>query len=177
MENLEPPPPSLTSPQIKDGKMARFCPSRGFILDVGGWGLAVPFYFVQDCSLFQALRLSRVPWIEWSANTKIKREETFFARPTFRLPFTFSFPHYLRASNRPRVASQKNNLTIEIWRKIQLRHSSPYLHRKLSDSHIQSKSIVDFDPQGKLYFYNLHSGPADQNWRRPRESYKDYKII
>ena len=51
MENLGPPPaPS----QIKDGKMARFCPSRAFILDlgrgVGGWGFAVPFYFVQDCS-------------------------------------------------------------------------------------------------------------------------------
>ena len=44
-----PPPP----PQIKDGKMARFCPSRAFILDFGGgwgWGFAVPFYFVQDCS-------------------------------------------------------------------------------------------------------------------------------
>ena len=47
MENLDPPPP-----QIKDGKMAHFCPSRGFILDLGGgggWGFAVPFYFVQDC--------------------------------------------------------------------------------------------------------------------------------
>ena len=31
MENLDPP-----SPQIKDGKMARFWPSRGFILDLGG---------------------------------------------------------------------------------------------------------------------------------------------
>ena len=46
MENLDPPP----SPKIKDGKMARFCPSRGFILDLGGMGFAVPFYFVQDCS-------------------------------------------------------------------------------------------------------------------------------
>ena len=36
---------TLTSPQIKDGKMARFCPSRG-------WGFAVPFYFVQDCSTY-----------------------------------------------------------------------------------------------------------------------------
>ena len=41
-----PPPP----PQIKDGKMARFCSSRSLILDLGGggWGFAVPFYFVQD---------------------------------------------------------------------------------------------------------------------------------
>ena len=33
MENLDPP-----SPQIKDWKMARVCPSRGFILDLGGRG-------------------------------------------------------------------------------------------------------------------------------------------
>ena len=46
MENLEPPSPP---PQIKDGKMGRFCPLRGFILDLGGGGVAVPFYFVQDC--------------------------------------------------------------------------------------------------------------------------------
>ena len=50
MENVEPP----FSPQIKDGKMARFCPLRGFILDLwgggggGGGAVAVPFYFVQD---------------------------------------------------------------------------------------------------------------------------------
>ena len=37
------PPPPL--PQIKDGKMALFSPSRGFILVLGGWGFAVPFYF------------------------------------------------------------------------------------------------------------------------------------
>ena len=31
--------------------MARFCPLRAFILDLGGggWGFAGPFYFVQDC--------------------------------------------------------------------------------------------------------------------------------
>ena len=34
MENVEPP----FSPQIKDGKMARFCPLRGFILDLGDFG-------------------------------------------------------------------------------------------------------------------------------------------
>ena len=34
MENLDSPRP----PQIKDGKMAYFCPSRGFILDLGGGG-------------------------------------------------------------------------------------------------------------------------------------------
>ena len=39
MENLDPPSP----PQIKDGKMTCFCPSRAFILDLGGWGFAVPF--------------------------------------------------------------------------------------------------------------------------------------
>ena len=30
--------------------MERFCPSRGFVLNLGGWGLAVPFYSDQDCS-------------------------------------------------------------------------------------------------------------------------------
>ena len=44
MENPDPP-----SPQIKDGKMARFCPSRGFILDLGGGGGGVGgllFHFI-----------------------------------------------------------------------------------------------------------------------------------
>ena len=53
MENLD-----LPLPQIKDKKMARFGPSRGFILDLGagGLGFSVPFYFVQDCSI-------NWPWI------------------------------------------------------------------------------------------------------------------
>ena len=41
MENLGPPPP----PQLKDGKMARFCPSRAFILDLGGDGRLL-FHFI-----------------------------------------------------------------------------------------------------------------------------------
>ena len=36
-----PPPP----PQIKDGKMARFCPSRGFILDLGRMGVCCSILF------------------------------------------------------------------------------------------------------------------------------------
>ena len=36
MESLDPLPPP--PPQKKDGKMARFCPSRSFILDLGGGG-------------------------------------------------------------------------------------------------------------------------------------------
>ena len=42
--------------------MARFCPSRGFILDFGGggegWGFAVPFYFVQGCSMNQRRQIA-----------------------------------------------------------------------------------------------------------------------
>ena len=53
MENLDPP-----LPQIKDGKMARFCPSHGFILNLGGWGFAVPFYFVQDCRALNTHRIT-----------------------------------------------------------------------------------------------------------------------
>ena len=50
METLDPPP------KIKDGKMARFFPSRGLILalGVGGgerMGFSVPFYSVQDCKI------------------------------------------------------------------------------------------------------------------------------
>ena len=41
MENLDPPPPF---PKIKNGKMARSCPSRGFILDLGDGGLL--FHFI-----------------------------------------------------------------------------------------------------------------------------------
>ena len=46
MENLDPLPP----PPNQGWENGAFCPSRGFILDLGGWGFAVPFYFVQDCS-------------------------------------------------------------------------------------------------------------------------------
>ena len=48
MENLYLPPP-----EIEDGKMARFgfCAASSLILvGGGGWGFAVPFYSVQDCS-------------------------------------------------------------------------------------------------------------------------------
>ena len=58
MENRDPtsPPPR---PKIKDGKMARFCPSRGFMLDLagggggggGGMGVCSSIFFVQDCRL------------------------------------------------------------------------------------------------------------------------------
>ena len=52
METIDPPP------KIKDVKMARFFPSRAFILalGVGGgggerMGFSVPFYSVQDCKI------------------------------------------------------------------------------------------------------------------------------
>ena len=41
MENLDPP-----SPQIKDGKMARFYPSGGFILYLGGGDGGLLFHFI-----------------------------------------------------------------------------------------------------------------------------------
>ena len=49
--------------------MARFCPSRGFILDLGGWGFAVPFYFVQDCSLIEASRYMTLLMLACAAQT------------------------------------------------------------------------------------------------------------
>ena len=60
MENLDSP-----SPQIKDGKMAGFCPSRAFFLDLGegggDGGFAVPFYYVQDCSSIAGMLLAQLP--------------------------------------------------------------------------------------------------------------------
>ena len=37
-------------PQNQTEENGAFWRSHGFILDLGGWGLAVPFYSVQDCS-------------------------------------------------------------------------------------------------------------------------------
>ena len=43
MENLDPPP-------LNNGwENGAFWLSRGFILDLGGWGFAVLFYYVQEC--------------------------------------------------------------------------------------------------------------------------------
>lgn len=46
-------------PQIKDGKMASFCFCTASSLIWGGWGFAVPFYFVQDCTQNISNRLRR----------------------------------------------------------------------------------------------------------------------
>ena len=43
MENLDTPPHPL---QIKDGKIARFRPSRSFILDLGGGDGGLLFHFI-----------------------------------------------------------------------------------------------------------------------------------
>ena len=59
MENLDPPP----LPHIKDGKMALFFPSRGLILDLGGWGFDVPFYFAQDCSFKRRFSFGKFPGV------------------------------------------------------------------------------------------------------------------
>ena len=63
MENLDPPPPPALPPHIKDGKMALFCPSRGLILDLGGWGFDVPFYFAQDCSFKRRFAFGKFPGV------------------------------------------------------------------------------------------------------------------
>ena len=44
MENVDPPPPPPKK-KIKDGKMARFCPSCGFIFDLRGGGGSL-FHFI-----------------------------------------------------------------------------------------------------------------------------------
>ena len=54
MENLNPPSPSKS----RMGKWRVFALRAAASLIWGGWGFAVPFYFVQDCS-FEALFLFR----------------------------------------------------------------------------------------------------------------------
>ena len=44
MEHLDHP-----SPHFNDAKMARFLLLRALIIALGGWGIIVPFYTVQDC--------------------------------------------------------------------------------------------------------------------------------
>ena len=39
------------SPHFSDAKMARLLPLRAFLIALGGWGIIVPFYTVQDCGL------------------------------------------------------------------------------------------------------------------------------
>ena len=57
-----PPPPPPLSPQIKDGKMERFCPSRGFILDLGGGddgGLLFHFILFKIVGDFDAISVTK----------------------------------------------------------------------------------------------------------------------
>ena len=59
MENLDPPSPP--PPQIKDGKMARFCPSRGFMassLIWGGMGVCCSIFFLSKIVANYACRLA-----------------------------------------------------------------------------------------------------------------------
>ena len=53
MENLDPSPPP--PPKSRMGKWRGFALRAASSLIWGGWGLAVPFYFVQDCS-FETIR-------------------------------------------------------------------------------------------------------------------------
>ena len=62
-------------PQIKDGKMARFCPSRGFILDLGGMGVC--------CSILFCPRLQvTVSWLTglvcWPGDTSGAPNDNFW---------------------------------------------------------------------------------------------------
>ena len=97
MENLDSPPP----PQIKDGKMAYFCPSRGFILDLGGGGVgmgyAVPAYFVQDRGLTDT-RFIRTPHYYGQFALSLGKERPYiFSKfktlntDTFHGPFSVGF--------------------------------------------------------------------------------------
>ena len=61
MGNLDPP-----SPPNQGWENGAFWLLRDFILDLGGWGFAVPFYFVQDCSLLGPNEeLTKQPGAKW----------------------------------------------------------------------------------------------------------------
>ena len=60
MESLDPASPP---PQIKGGKMARFCPSRGFILDLGGGGDGgFLFHFILSKIVVIQTPVTASPW-------------------------------------------------------------------------------------------------------------------
>ena len=51
MENLDPPsPPPLPKSRIGRWRVFALRAASSLIWGGGGWGFAVPFYFVQDCS-------------------------------------------------------------------------------------------------------------------------------
>ena len=60
MENLDPSPPPPPSSQIKDGKMVRFCPSRAFILDLGGMGVCCSILFWPRLYFVLVLMFARI---------------------------------------------------------------------------------------------------------------------
>ena len=63
------------SPENQGWKNSAFWLLRGFILDLGGWGFAIPFYSVQDKSLSQSL-LSRHATLLSSSWERALRDET-----------------------------------------------------------------------------------------------------
>ena len=78
--------------------MGRFCPLRGFMassLIRGGWGFAVPFYFVQDCSFDASTLKSYFRQANLTALALLARSLRISAAvalfPVFFLTFSSSF--------------------------------------------------------------------------------------
>ena len=120
--------------------MARFCPhpARGFILDLRGMGVCCSILFCSRLQPIPGFETESSPLNRQSANTKIKREETFSLHGRLFACLSLSrFPTILEPGTG---------------------HESP--RKRITLQLRFSKSIVDFGPQRQLYFYNLHSGPA-----------------
>ena len=64
MENLDLPYPTPASPKSRTGKWRVFAfhAASSLILGGWGWGFAVPFYFVQDCSYSRFLDIRATAW-------------------------------------------------------------------------------------------------------------------
>ena len=145
MENLDPLPPPNQG--WENGALLPSCGARLHPWFERDGGLL--FHFI----LSKIVACSRIwDWVESErANTKIKREETFPRTADFSLAFHGTG----HESPRKRITLQ-----LKFGGKFNWGTVLPYLLRKLSGPHVQSKSIVDFGPQRQIYFYNLHSGPA-----------------
>ena len=75
-------------PQSQTGKNSAFWPSRGFILDLGGWEFAFPFYSVQDCSFKPREGTPRIFWWGVPPGSRnpdpISDQKMEFSTPVFR---------------------------------------------------------------------------------------------
>ena len=65
------------SPHFNDAKMARFLLLPAFIIALGGRGLIVPFYSVQDCSRAATDKFSETSFMNFTRVCDSKLNDTY----------------------------------------------------------------------------------------------------